>query len=90
MSDGWTEPWLFPLPWPPLADQATQIALRPWGAGEGDAAALAEAWADLTPPLMRASFEQLPGLFAAATVREIAEHSIGITATGNEIRMNCC
>ena len=46
MSDGWAEPWLFPLPWPPLADQATQIALRPWGAGEGDAAALAEAWAD--------------------------------------------
>ena len=25
MSDGWAEPWIFPLPWPPLADSATQI-----------------------------------------------------------------
>lgn len=46
MSDGWAEPWIFPLPWPPLADSATQIGLRPWGAGEDDAAALAAAWAD--------------------------------------------
>jgi RimJ/RimL family protein N-acetyltransferase len=46
MSDGWAEPWIFPLPWPPLADPITQIGLRPWGAGEDDAAALAAAWAD--------------------------------------------
>ena len=46
MSDGWAEPWIFPLPWPPLADPATQIGLRPWGAGEDDPAVLAAAWAD--------------------------------------------
>lgn len=45
-DEGWTEPWLFPLPWPPLSDPATKIALRPWGAGEHDATALAAAWAD--------------------------------------------
>lgn len=45
-GEGWAEPWMFPLPWPPLADQATKIGLRPWGAGEHDAAALAEAWSD--------------------------------------------
>jgi hypothetical protein len=42
------------------------------------ALACSEVWADMTEPLMRASFEQLPGLFAAQTVREIAEQSIGI------------
>lgn len=46
MSDGWAEPWIFPLPWPPLADAATHIGLRPWGAGEDDPAVLAAAWAD--------------------------------------------
>jgi RimJ/RimL family protein N-acetyltransferase len=46
MSDGWAEPWIFPLPWPPLADPETQVGLRPWGAGEDDPAALAAAWAD--------------------------------------------
>jgi len=46
MSDGWAEPWIFPLPWPPLADAATQIGLRPWGAGEDDPAVLAGAWAE--------------------------------------------
>lgn len=35
-------------------------------------------WADMTPPLVRASFEQLPALFEAAAVREIAEETIGI------------
>ncbi len=45
-GEGWAEPWMFPLPWPPLADVATQIGLRPWGAGEHDAAALAAAWSD--------------------------------------------
>lgn len=45
-GDGWNEPWVFPLPWPPLADRPTQIGLRPWGAGEHDAASLAAAWAD--------------------------------------------
>jgi hypothetical protein len=42
------------------------------------ALACSEAWADMTAPLLRASFEQLPGLFAASTVRELAEQSIGI------------
>lgn len=46
MSDGWAEPWIFPLPWPPLADSATQIGLRPWGAGEDDAEVLASAWSE--------------------------------------------
>ena len=46
MSDGWAEPWIFPLPWPPLADSATQIGLRPWGAGEDDPMILADAWRD--------------------------------------------
>lgn len=45
-GEGWGEPWVFPLPWPPLADRAAGVALRPWGAGEHDAAALAAAWAD--------------------------------------------
>lgn len=45
-GEGWGEPWVFPLPWPPLADPERRIALRPWGAGEHDAAALARAWAD--------------------------------------------
>ncbi len=45
-GEGWTEPWVFPLPWPPLADSAAGVALRPWGAGEHDADALARAWAD--------------------------------------------
>lgn len=45
-DEGWGEPWAFPLPWPPLADRATQIGLRPWGAGEDDAPALAGAWSD--------------------------------------------
>ena len=45
-GEGWAEPWMFPLPWPPLADRETQIGLRPWGAGEDDPAVLAAAWAD--------------------------------------------
>ncbi len=43
-----------------------------------EALACSEAWADMTAPLLRASFEQLPSLFAAPTVREIAEQSVGI------------
>ncbi|MHB8693729.1 MAG: acyl-CoA reductase [Solirubrobacteraceae bacterium] len=42
-----------------------------------EALACSEEWADLTPPLMRASFEQLPQLFERDTVREIAELGIG-------------
>jgi hypothetical protein len=34
-------------------------------------------YADLTPPLMRASFEQLPGLFTPESVREVAEMTLG-------------
>jgi RimJ/RimL family protein N-acetyltransferase len=45
-GEGWEEPWLFPLPWPPLAVDEVAIALRPWGSGEADADALAAAWAD--------------------------------------------
>jgi hypothetical protein len=43
-----------------------------------EAMACSEEWADLTPPLMRSSYEQLPGLFAAEAIREIAEQTIGI------------
>jgi RimJ/RimL family protein N-acetyltransferase len=46
VSEGWADPWAFPLPWPPLADAGARIALRPWGAGESDALALSAAWAD--------------------------------------------
>ena len=45
-DEGWAEPWVFPLPWPPLLDSSTRIGLRPWGAGEDDPVALASAWAD--------------------------------------------
>jgi len=43
-----------------------------------EALACSEAWSDLTPPLMRASFEQLPALFEPIAVREIADLSVGI------------
>ena len=46
MAEGWEEPWVFPLPWPPLAHEASAVGLRPWGAGEHDPEALAEAWTD--------------------------------------------
>jgi RimJ/RimL family protein N-acetyltransferase len=45
-GEGWEEPWQFPLPWPPLGSDEVGVTLRPWGAGEHDADALAEAWAD--------------------------------------------
>ena len=45
-GEGWDESWVFPLPWPPLADFEARIGLRPWGAGEGDPAALSAAWQD--------------------------------------------
>jgi Acyl-CoA reductase (LuxC) len=35
-------------------------------------------WADLTPPLVQASFERLPAMFEAAAVREVAEAAIGV------------
>lgn len=50
-GEGWEEPWLFPLPWPPLAVDDAAVALRPWGSGEDDAAVLAAAWAD--PEVLR-------------------------------------
>lgn len=43
-----------------------------------EALACSERWSDMTSPLVHASFEQLPGLFDAQVVREIAEQSIGI------------
>lgn len=35
-------------------------------------------WSDMTPPLVRSAYEQLPALFAADTVREVADTAIGI------------
>jgi hypothetical protein len=35
-------------------------------------------WSDMTAPLIRASFEQLPSLFAADAVRELADATAGI------------
>lgn len=35
-------------------------------------------WADMTRPLIRAAFEQLPSLFTAPAVREIADATVGI------------
>jgi hypothetical protein len=35
-------------------------------------------WADMTPPLMRSSFEQMAALFAPEAVREIADRTVGI------------
>jgi hypothetical protein len=35
-------------------------------------------WADMTPPLIRASFEQLPMLFEADAIREMADAAVGI------------
>jgi hypothetical protein len=43
----------------------------------GEALACSEQWADLTPPLMRASFEQLPSLFEPDGIRAIAEQALG-------------
>ena len=43
-----------------------------------EALACSEDWADLTPSVMRASFEQIPRLFEPETVREIAECTAGI------------
>jgi RimJ/RimL family protein N-acetyltransferase len=34
------------LPWPPLRSALPSVALRPWGAGDDDAAALSAAWHD--------------------------------------------
>jgi hypothetical protein len=38
----------------------------------------AQLWSDMTPPLVRASYEQLPEFFAPAVVREVADTAIGI------------
>lgn len=43
-----------------------------------EALARCEEFSDMTPPLVRASFEQLPSLFAAEAVRELADATIGI------------
>jgi hypothetical protein len=42
-----------------------------------EALACSEEWADMTAPLMRASFEQLPTVFRPQAVRAIAEHALG-------------
>lgn len=43
-----------------------------------EALALSEEYSDMTPPLVRASFEQLPALFAPDAVREVADLTVGI------------
>jgi hypothetical protein len=43
-----------------------------------EALAYSAQWSDLTEPLVRSSFEQLPALFTAEAVRELAEVTIGI------------
>lgn len=43
-----------------------------------EAMGCSEHWSDMTLPLIRASFEQLPAMFAADAVREIADASIGV------------
>jgi hypothetical protein len=43
-----------------------------------EALELSAQFSDMTAPLVRSSFEQLPALFSAAAVRELAEAAIGI------------
>jgi hypothetical protein len=35
-------------------------------------------WSDMTAPLVRSSFEQMPALFSAESVREVADGTVGI------------
>lgn len=42
-----------------------------------EALANVEGWSELTPPLVRAAFEQMPSLFTERSVREIAEMTLG-------------
>jgi hypothetical protein len=44
----------------------------------GEALEQAQLLSDQTAPLVRAAFEQLPGLFSEGTVRELAEATVGI------------
>lgn len=69
------------IPFEEIVDYLAQLGRRLVLADNGylqEALACSEEWADMTPPLMRASFEQLPSLFEAAAVREIAERTVGI------------
>jgi hypothetical protein len=43
-----------------------------------EALELSEQFSDMTPPLVRSSFEELPALFAPEAVRELADATIGI------------
>ncbi|WP_245849191.1 acyl-CoA reductase [Mycobacterium palustre] len=43
-----------------------------------EALELSAQFSDMTPPLVRSSFEQLPALFSAAAVSELAETTVGI------------
>jgi hypothetical protein len=43
-----------------------------------EALELSQQFSDMTPPLVRSSFEQLPGLFTREAVRELADATIGI------------
>jgi Acyl-CoA reductase (LuxC) len=43
-----------------------------------EALELSAQFSDMTPPLVRASFEQLPGLFEPEAVRELADATVGI------------
>ena len=59
-----------------LGELGSRLAL-PANEHLGEALACSEQWADLTPPLMRASFEQLPSLFEPDGIRAIAEQALG-------------
>lgn len=43
-----------------------------------EALELGASWSDLTPPVLRTAYESLPSIFSRASVREIAERSVGI------------
>jgi len=60
-----------------LAELGKRLALAENGYLQ-EALTCSEQWADLTPSVMRASFEQIPRLFEPETVREIAECTAGI------------
>src|SRR3954468_21524352 len=55
--------------------EALQLGRNPYLQEALDASA---AFSDMTPPLVRSSFEQLPVLFEPDAVRELADATIGI------------
>jgi hypothetical protein len=55
--------------------EALQLARNPH---IQEALAQSEPFSDMTPPLIKSSFEQIPQLFTAAATRELAEQTVGI------------